>query len=125
MWIITAIGCYSLTNHRDQPKNMMVRGRVRSDMERLVPLIPFWALHSDIIETYDSDYKYRIIADREAMGGVFGKLVANMDYIGFKDNVADKQGKTRAQIYYDVWDILHELQEDEVRLMLEERMITK
>lgn len=120
MWVITKIGFFSLTNHRDQPENMMVRGRVRSDMERLVAMLPKQHVHSDIIDTSDSDYRYRIIADRRAVGDLIGNLAAEMDYIGFKDNIKETSGETRADIYFGVWEDLHALATYEGYILVEE-----
>ena len=120
MWIVTKIGFFSLTNHRDQPTNMMVRGRVRTDMERLVNLLPKSAMSSGIIETDDSDYRYRVIADRDAVGELVGRLAANMDYIGFKDTIAEVSGHTRADIYFNLWEDLHALASYEGYILAEE-----
>jgi uncharacterized protein YbgA (DUF1722 family) len=125
VWIYSSIGFFSLTNHRDRPDTVMVRGRVRSDMERFLQALPEAARQSEIIETHDTDYRYRILADRQATGDVVGKLAANMDYIGFKDTVADKYGNLRKGIYMSIWELTHELQEYENRLLLQERTLNK
>ncbi len=65
---------------------------------------------SDIIESEDSDYRYRAVAKREAVMAAMATLVADIDYDNFKSEVASRQGYRRAAVYGDVWDVLYGLQ---------------
>ena len=43
------------------------------------------------------------------------RLVDRLDYSNFKNEVANRQGSTRAALYHDVWDVLYRLQAKEVK----------
>ena len=67
---------------------------------------------SDIISSEDSDYKYRTVADREAVMAAMSMLTAEIQYDNFKSEVArsEGQGYKRAAVYADVWHVLYRLQ---------------
>ncbi len=86
---------------------MTIRARVRADLERLSAYVPDM---SDIIESDDSDYRYRAVANRGAVSSAMAKLAADIDYENFKSEIYKRQGSTRAAIYSDVWHDLYRLQ---------------
>lgn len=65
---------------------------------------------SDIIESADSDYRYRAVARRQAVSDALAQLAADIDYDNFKNEVASRQGYQRAAVYGDVWHDLYRLQ---------------
>jgi hypothetical protein len=109
MWILTTTGFFSIVQKPwDQPKGTLtIRSRVSADLEGLRAYIPEM---SEIIESEDSDYRYRAVAKREAMMAVLATLVADIDYDNFKSEVASRQGYRRAAVYGDVWQVLDGLQ---------------
>lgn len=38
------------------------------------------------------------------------RLIEDVDYANFKDEVKTRQGADRAHLYHDVWDVLYQLQ---------------
>lgn len=88
---------------------MTIRSRVRGDLEGLRAYIPDM---SDIIESEDSDYRYRSVAKRETVMAALATLVADIDYDNFKAAVAaaPRQGYERAAVYGRVWQVLYGLQ---------------
>lgn len=38
------------------------------------------------------------------------RLIEDLDYTNFKDEVKKRQGADRAHLYHDVWDVLYRLQ---------------
>ena len=65
---------------------------------------------SDIIESADSDYRYRAVARRQGVSDALAQLAADIDYDNFKNEVASRQGYQRAAVYGDVWHDLYRLQ---------------
>ena len=86
---------------------LTIRARVRGDLERLKAYLPDM---SDIIESEDSDYRYRAVADRKTVSEAMAKLAADIDYDNFKNEVASRQGYARASVYGDVWHVLYGMQ---------------
>jgi hypothetical protein len=109
IWILTTIGFFSIVQKEWNQSNdtLTIRSRVRGDLEGLRAYI---ADMSDIIESEDSDYRYRAVAKREAVMAALATLVADIDYDNFKSEVASRQGYRRAAVYGDVWQVLYGLQ---------------
>ena len=59
-----------------------------------------------------TDYRYRATAPRQAVAAALGRMVEGLHYSNFKNEVAKRQGHTRADLYHDVWDVLYRLQTD-------------
>src|SRR4051812_279954 len=110
MWMLTTIGFFSVVADRDHPDRLLVRARVRADLEELrdryVPDL-------EIVEGAGTDYRYRASVARTEFEPAAARLAADIDYPNFKNAVADRQGHARAHVYSDVWEALHELQEPE------------
>jgi hypothetical protein len=111
IWVLTTIGFFSIVQKPwDQPQGTLtIRARVRDDLEGLRAYIPDM---SDIIESEDSDYRYRSVAKRETVMAALATLVADIQYDNFKAAVAaaPRQGYRRAAVYGDVWHVLYRLQ---------------
>lgn len=106
MWIVTTRGFFSVVAHRDEPATVLVRARVRSDLESLGNLLgPL-----DIRHTPDADYAYRVVMPRERWSHCLAVLAEEIDYPNFKDAVAKRQGWNGARIYHHVWSALGSLQ---------------
>lgn len=114
MWIITKIGFFSVVQKPwDAAKDTLtIRARVRADLERLNAYLPDM---SDIIDRQDSDYRFRTVADRRAVSEAMAKLVADVDYDNFKNEVASRQGYGRASVYGHVWGELYRLQSADLK----------
>lgn len=111
MWLITKIGFFSVVRDRDHSDRMIVRARHPDDIEALVDqYIP----GTEITETPDSDYRYRIFIDRDIWIKLAAELAEDVNYSNFKNHVAATQGYDRAELYHDVWEILYSLQPIEI-----------
>ncbi len=109
MWLLTTKGSYSIV---EKPwdkagKTLTIRARVENDLISLKSYLPS---AGDIIESSDSDYRYRITAPRAEVESAMARLTAEIDYDNFKDAVASRQGYDRAITYGEVWKILYKLQ---------------
>jgi hypothetical protein len=111
MWLTTTDGFYSAVDKGDRPGWLCVRGRVRGDLENLLALKALEGSDEGIIETGNSDYRFRVYVTREQWAAAVAEFAAAIDYSNFKDAVADRQGGERAHAYCDVWSALYRLQQ--------------
>jgi hypothetical protein len=110
MWLASTIGFYSIVEKSpDRPQQTLtVRARVREDLDTLRS-----KYLQDLSPTqYDpaADYHFRGTAPAESVAKAIGKLVLDIDYMSFKDEVARLQGDERAVIYYSAWSAFRRLQ---------------
>jgi hypothetical protein len=62
------------------------------------------------VENAGTDYRYRSKAPRGDVATAVAKIVQDLDYDNFKDEVGKKQGQGRAKAYGQVWRVLYDLQ---------------
>ncbi len=110
MWLVTDRGFYSVVDKRDREGYLCVRGRVRRDIDALFELDCLSAYADEVIETHDSDYRYRVYVTREDWADALLDLTTRIDYDNFKNAVAHKQGYERSHRYLEVWSALARLQ---------------
>ncbi|MCX6388180.1 MAG: hypothetical protein NTX07_05565 [Solirubrobacterales bacterium] len=108
MWTITTRGFYSVVAHRTIPEAVLVRGRVREDIEALDDLIP----NLEVFEDTAADYRWRAVVQKADWLSALNTMASDVDYDNFKRAVAKEQGSERAQAYADVWSVLYRLQRD-------------
>ncbi len=110
MWLVTDRGFYSVVDKGDRPGYLCVRGRVREDIEALFELDSLAVYAAEVIETDNSDYRYRVYVRREDWVAAAADLAGQISYDNFKNEVAGRQGSERAHTYMAVWQALFELQ---------------
>jgi hypothetical protein len=106
MWLLTTRGFYSAVATKDDPDTIVVRARVRADLEALRGLVG----DPEILEGVGTDYRYRVRVSRARWEAAVTELAREIDYTNFKNAVSDRQGASRAHTYSEVWHTLHELQ---------------
>ena len=106
---MTPLGFFSIVRKPDDVGRgtLTVRARVKSDLEALGKYLPSL---SEILENAGTDYRYRSKAPDSDVASALAKMVQNLDYDNFKDEVGKKQDKDRVKIYARVWSVLNELQ---------------
>jgi hypothetical protein len=115
LWIFTTRGFFSIVEHKNDPNRVVIRARVRKDIDNIKMLFEELGLKaSDILESLDSDYRYRIFANRIDWVSVMTQIIADVGYTNFKNAVYETgslaiKGK-RHEAYLDIWAIMHELQ---------------
>ena len=110
MWLVTDRGFYSVVDKGDREGCVCVRARVRDDLLALIELDSLADWEGRIIDTDDSDYRFRIYVTREDWVLAAAELAERIDYDNFKNAVARRQGHDRADTYLEVWRDLARLQ---------------
>jgi len=107
MWLLTSEGFFSIVQKPDDMARgtLTIRARVKADLQAL--RIPGM---TEIEEDAGTDYRYRAIAPRDEVAAAVSAMVQKIDYSNFKDEIARKQGKQRAAIYGELWEVLYRLQ---------------
>lgn len=116
MWLFTKKGFYSVVAHNTQPNMMLVRGRVREDMQALVQAgtdLGLWEAGSQpvIHDNLGTDYAFRIFITRRQWLDLAWTLVSDIDYGNFKDAAHDRV-PGRSTTYMRVWSAMKGLQDD-------------
>ncbi len=108
MWLLAPRGFFSIVSDGTDPDRVLVRTRVRSDLEALEDLLP------DLGITHDAsrDYAFRARVLNADWNRAASALAEEIDYGNFKDTVAGRQGYERARLYGAVWSVLRGLQRD-------------
>ena len=99
MWLFTPRGFYSVVAHRKDADKLLVRARVRADLEALREQIPHLRIFSD----RHADYRWRAVVTRGEWAMALALLVDDLDYDNFKSAVGERQGHERARLYGHVW----------------------
>lgn len=128
MWTFTPIGFFSATQtnqkYYELPKaqqtgHIMVRARVKQDLERLIDLHDKLGLEPKtpkIWELPGHDYPCRIVVPQENWVALAAELARSIDYSNFKNAVEDKaptveEGWARHDLYMKVWTVMHRADE--------------
>lgn len=93
---------------KTDPNVLVIRARVRADLEELNRLLP--KAHK-IIVNGGTDYPYRLRVSREAWRQAVVTMTEAIDYTNFKDSVTVKQGRKRHDAYMRVWSAMLWLEE--------------
>jgi hypothetical protein len=102
MWIVMNDSYVSIVEDRTNEQNVVVRARVREDLENL-----FAVNASDIIETDNSDYRFRLFLDRKFVADIVRQRIETIDYDNFKNSVKEPW---RKQAYTKIWQVMYEVQ---------------
>ena len=84
MWVFTNHGFYSIVRILDtNPEKFWIRSRRREHLNT-------YFSEERIIESYGSDYQYRVEINKEELSEIFSYLPEEIDYSNFKDSIKDK-----------------------------------
>ena len=100
MWLFLNNAMLSIVAHKDEPKILHVRARVKGDIEAVFP-------NATVIETPTGDYQFRADVSRIDVADRMIDLCYDMNYTNFKNSVADRE---RHDVYYKVWNAMWEWQ---------------
>lgn len=111
MWLMTNIGFFSIVQ-KPHTDFLTIRSRVKNDLESL--RCNYLPELSETIGHAGTDYPWRATVSHDKFAAALWKIVSDIDYPNFKNEVAAKQGKARAIKYGKVWSVLNELHEQDV-----------
>ena len=106
MWLFTPNGFLSIVADRDAAGRLLVRGRVRADVEYFCDVVG----DGIPIETPTADYRWRVKAPATLVAEFLHQQALAIEYDNFKNEVSDRQGPERAHTYLGVWSVMRELQ---------------
>jgi hypothetical protein len=93
LWVFTTKGFFSIVEHKKDPNRVVIRARVRKDIEKVKMLF----------EECRVDW-----------AGVMTQLITDLGYTNFKNAVYETDSleirDKRHEAYLDIWAIMHELQ---------------
>src|SRR5687767_10298861 len=99
MWLFTPQGFYSVVAHRRDADKLLVRARVREDLDALREQIPGLRIFSD----QAADYRWRAVVTRAEWVAALAQLAEDLNYDNFKSTVAERQGHERSRVYEYIW----------------------
>lgn len=109
MWIHTVNGFVSIVKHNQIPNCLLVRGRVKADLEAVL------GEGYEITVEPGSDYTYRAIVDAEDVAVIIADAILDIDYTShFKDVTIKRAPKvehgSRSRALYAIWNAMSDLQ---------------
>ena len=107
MWVLTTHGFFSAVENRDDPSQVMVRARVREDLESLCAQLD----GPEPVYGQGTDYPWRTFVSKEEWAQWLAGAAREIEYDNFKNAVAREQGHARASVYGEVWGALKRLEE--------------
>ena len=100
MWLFSKNNFLSIVKDRGNPNKLLVRGRLRGDIETMFPL-------AEVIEGVGADYLFRAFVDRTTVVKAVADTVSNIDYHNFK-NANDE---SRQAHLMESWHVMRDAQE--------------
>lgn len=111
MWLITNFGFFSVVQKSGE-ELLTIRARARKDLLNLrdkhLPNM------EEIIEGAGTDYPFRARVSHESFAEAARKITMDIDYSNFKNSVAKTQGSKRAKTYSRIWEVLLQLENEDV-----------
>lgn len=106
MWNFTQNGFMSAVEFRGEPDYLLIRARVREDLE---PLVERYA-DLEIIPTLKADYPFRVVMSKALYAAYMVTEILGIDYDNFKSRVLKNDGYAREWVYMRVWSAVHDLE---------------
>ena len=109
MWLFSKAGFVSVVKHRDLQGMLLVRARLKEDIEAFCALAAeSGAAGATWEETPNADYRYRFTCPREIFAAVAATLVSRIDYDNFKNAVHGNPVRDAA--YIRCWSAMNDSQ---------------
>ena len=109
MWLFTHFGFFSIVQ-KDGEAELTIRSRTRGDLLRLqrnyLPQLSAPICHEG------TDYPWRARCSHQALAEAMPRIVRQIQYVNFKDEVAASLGPERAHRYAKIWGALHGMDDD-------------
>lgn len=103
MWIFLKGGFFSVIEHPDSKKHVLIRARVKGDIEKVFPD----AGGAEMTE--DSDYRFRAPLPKASLAAALANQATLINYKNFKNAINDKE--RREYWYEEVWNTMANMQD--------------
>lgn len=111
MWLFTQIGFFSVVEHKENMRRVLVRARFGEDLAKLKALASEMGLgFSDIAETPDHDYRFRATMKKADWAKLLHGLAEDITYTNFKRAVHGNPIRDRA--YMACWSAMRRAQDE-------------
>jgi hypothetical protein len=97
MWVFLNDAFLSIVAHRTKPDTLLVRARLKGDIERTFGQAKVWT-------DAEADYLYRAEVDRNVVALRLSEAIKGIEYPNFKSSVKDTD---RHDAYLDVWSAMY------------------
>lgn len=118
MWILTDTGFLSIVEHRYDPTKLLVRARVKGDLQAFgAKYETLFADQLTIDEDPNADYRWRTVATREHVADLLRTKVMELDYDSHVKDVAIQRStpnEARATAYYATWNAMYKMQRSDI-----------
>ena len=109
MWLFTSFGFFSIVRKNDA-SDLTVRSRTLGDLLRLQR--HYLPQMTDPVFGTGTDYPWRAQCEPQELSQAMPRIIEDIEYANFKDEVRQTLGPKRAHRYGKVWQALHDVQED-------------
>jgi hypothetical protein len=109
IWIFTLDGFFSAVQDKDDPGRIMVRSRIKEDLENMLARLAIQDV--EILAWTGTDYAYRVFIPRPAWRDYLEAMSDGLNYTNFKAAAVDHLDQARSTAYHSVWLRLYEWQE--------------
>jgi hypothetical protein len=111
MWIFLPFGFFSIASHRERPHNVLVRARVRADLERFVERL-YTTSKPAIVHTPNADYPYRAEVSKLELASLLEYFVEDeLTYDKVKPAIASGSGPERSDTMLGIWNSTFEFED--------------
>lgn len=100
MWIFLSNSFLSIVKHRGKTGTLLVRARVKGDIEQVFP-------KAKVVKTPSADYLYRAEVSRAAVAKALAEQVERIEYDNFKSSVDDPD---RHVVCHRIWQLTSAMQ---------------
>lgn len=116
MWIFTVDGYYSAVQDKDNPDQIMVRSRIKKDLEAMLAKADlfypsFKAEDYEILEWAGTDYAYRVFIPRVVWVAYLAETAHELTYTNFKGAALGFGDSQRSSVYHNIWQLLKDWQD--------------
>lgn len=110
MWIFTPTAFVSIVAHRTKPGVLLVRARMKGDLERLFP-------GCKVTETRQADYRFRAEIARGRVAELVREQLTVLDYDNVKNAIPHGAPvhELRHRAMNRVWGVMHDAQDEQLR----------
>jgi hypothetical protein len=100
MWIFLSDSFLSVVSHRTKPEVLLVRARVKGDIERVFP-------KAKVTRSPSADYLFRAEMTRAAVAKAMTERIRRIDYDNFKNSIREDD---RHDACSKIWQVMYSLQ---------------